>query len=362
MFEERSAVFIRNCWYVAAWDYEVPAEGFLSRTIINTPLAMWRDAKGGVIALEDRCCHRGAKLTKGRTENGGDCVRCMYHGLVFDRTGACISAPAQTRIPPQARVRSFPVVQQHRWIWIWMGDPSLADPSLIPDTQWLDHPQWRSLPGYLHYDVDYLLIADNLLDFSHLPFLHPTTVGGSPDYAAVLPKVERMERGVRLSKEVRGTEPPPYSAKYSDEAPGSLVDRWMNYDFVVPAVLLMDSGMVPAGTQPTTAANPKAIAFRGCQALTPETDGTTHYFFAHAHNFLIDQPEVTAAIHSGIVHAFEEDRDMITSQQQNLELDPTFKMVPLSVDAALSQFRWVVDRLAQAEQLVAGDQPAAAVT
>ena len=153
-------MFIRNCWYVAAWDHEVPCEGFLSRTITNTPLVIWRDGQGDVIALEDRCCHRGAKLSKGRQEEGGCYVRCMYHGLVFDRHGQCVSAPAQAKIPPQVRVRSYPVVQRHRWVWVWMGDPDLADPSLIPDTQWLDHPDWRSLPGYLHYDVNYLLIVD----------------------------------------------------------------------------------------------------------------------------------------------------------------------------------------------------------
>ena len=343
-------MFIRDGWYVAAWDHEVSSEGFLSRTITSIPLVFWRDAQGEVIALEDRCCHRGARLSMGRKEEGGNCVRCMYHGLVFDRTGQCISAPAQARIPPQVRVRTFPVVQQHRWIWVWMGDPEKADRSLIPDTQWVDHPQWRSMDGYLHYDVNYLLIADNLLDFSHLPFLHPTTVGGSADYASVLPKVERKERGVRLTKWVSNTEPPPYSAKYSDYQAGALVDRWMYYDFLVPGVLLMDSGMMPADTGGQNGHRENAIAFRGCQALTPETEGSTHYFFAHPHNFLIDQPEVTGEIHAGIAHAFEEDRAMITSQQENLALDPNFRMVPLSVDAALSQFRWVVEQQIKREQ------------
>ena len=343
-------MFVRNCWYVAGWDTEVPAEGFLSRIIINIPLVLWRDAEGNVIALQDRCCHRGAKLSLGRKEDGGNCVRCMYHGLVFDRSGQCISAPAQERIPPQTRVRSFPVVQRHRWVWVWMGDAELADPALIPNTQWLDHPEWRSMDGYLHYDVNYLLIADNLLDFSHLPFLHPSTVGGSTDYAAVLPKVERSERGVRLTKWVSNTQAPAYSAKHAPYPPGALVDRWMNYDFLAPGILLMDSGMVPAGSSGSEGSRKDAIAFRGCQALTPETVSSTHYFFAHPHNFKTDQPEVTAEIHAGIEHAFEEDRHMITAQQQNLALDPSFKMAPLSVDAALSQFRWVIDKLIQKER------------
>ena len=166
----------------------------------------------------------------------------------------------------------------------------------------------------------------------------------------MLPKVERLERGVRLTKWVASTEPPAYSAKYSNYPPGAPMDRWMYYDFVVPGVLLMDSGMMPAGTGGQDSSRENAIAFRGCQALTPETDNSTHYFFAHAHNFLIDQPEVTRDIHAGVIQAFEEDRDMITSQNENVALDPSFKMVPLSVDAALSQFRWVVDKFIKGEQ------------
>jgi phenylpropionate dioxygenase-like ring-hydroxylating dioxygenase large terminal subunit len=336
-------MFVRNCWYVAAWDKEVPADGLFARTIIDIPLVLWRDGAGAIIALEDRCCHRGAPLSLGRKE-GPDCIRCMYHGLVFDSAGQCVSAAAQERIPPGAVVRRYAALQRHRWIWVWMGDPQEADETLIPDTRWLDHPDWRSLDGYLHYDVNYLLIADNLLDFSHLPYLHPTTVGGSTDYAAILPSVERFEQGIRLSKLVHDTEPPAYSASLAPFNPGARVDRWMHYEFLVPGVLLMDTGMVPAGGDTSDRDPRTAVAFRGCQALTPETDGSTHYFFAHAHNAQIDRPEVTAAIHANVERAFEEDRMMITAQHRNLQRDPAFKMVPLSVDSALAQFRWLIDQ------------------
>lgn len=343
-------MFVKNCWYMAGWDKEIPAEGFLSRTIINVPLVFWRDSDGKVHALMDRCCHRGAKLSMGRKEDGGNRIRCMYHGLLYDKSGQCIEAPAQERLSPQARVQSYPVIETHRWVWIWMGDPALADPKLIPDTQWLDHPEWRSLDGYLHYGANYLLIADNLLDFSHLPFLHPTTLGGSPDYAAVLPKIERGERGVRLTKWVPNTAPPAYSAKYGNYPAGASVDRWMYYDFLAPGVLLLDVGMMPAGTGGQDEHRENALQFRSCQALTPETATSTHYFFAQAHNFLLDRPEVTREIHAGLVKAFEEDRDMIMGQQSNLRLDPDFRMMPLSVDSALFQFRRVLDQLLRKEQ------------
>ena len=333
-------MFIRNTWYVAAWDHEVTKEGLFTRTIIGEPVLMYRKQDGEIVAMQDRCCHRGAPLSVGRRE--GDCVRCMYHGLKFDDAGQCVEAPAQKRIPIQAKVRTYPIVQRHRWIWVWMGDPAKADESLIPDTQWLDHPDWRSLDGYIHYDVNYLLICDNLLDFSHLPFVHPTTLGGGADYAASQPKVDRIDNGVRITRWALDIDPPPFAAAVKEW--GGKVDRWNIYNFTIPALLLMDSGMAPTGQGAEQGNREGAIEFRGCQAITPETETSTHYFFAHPHNFSIDKPDVTRTIHDAVVAAFDEDRDIITAQQNSLALAPDFKMVAFGIDAALNQFRWAVSK------------------
>lgn len=346
-------MFIRNTWYVAAWDHEVTKEGLFTRTIIGEPVLMYRKQDGEIVAMQDRCCHRGAPLSVGRRE--GDCVRCMYHGLKFDDAGQCVEAPAQKRIPIQAKVRTYPIVQRHRWIWVWMGDPAKADESLIPDTQWLDHPDWRSLDGYIHYEVNYLLICDNLLDFSHLPFVHPTTLGGGADYAASQPKVDRIDNGVRITRWALDIDPPPFAAAVKEW--GGKVDRWNIYNFTIPALLLMDSGMAPTGQGAEQGNREGAIEFRGCQAITPETETSTHYFFAHPHNFSIDKPDVTRTIHDAVVAAFDEDRDIITAQQNSLALAPDFKMVAFGIDAALNQFRWAVSkRLAEeAAELAAED-------
>lgn len=340
-------LFVRNCWYVAAWTHELDETGMLARTILSSPLVLWRDSEGRAIAFDDLCCHRGAPLSKGRRE--GDSLRCLYHGLRFDSTGCCVEAPAQDRVPPQMKVRSYPVVERDGWIWLWMGDPDAANPQAVPATPCMNDPAWRSLPGYLHYDVDYLLIADNLLDFSHLPFLHPTTLGGSPDYAKVLPKVERLERGVRTTRWVFDTDPPAYTQQYGQFAPGDKVDRWMLYDFLVPGVLLMDAGMAPAGSGAQHGNRQGALETRSYQALTPETQSSTHYFFTQAHNFHIDRPEVTEGLKKALLVAFEEDRDMITGQQKNLAMRPDFKMTALTVDQALTQFRRVLAELADKE-------------
>src|SRR6266849_254105 len=104
--------FLKNTWYVAAWSHEIAADGMLARTITRVPLLFWRDGAGGVVALDDRCCHRAAPLSKGRRE--GDNIRCMYHGLLFDKTGKCIEIPSQDFIPPAAKVRAYPLVVRAR--------------------------------------------------------------------------------------------------------------------------------------------------------------------------------------------------------------------------------------------------------
>lgn len=109
-------MYLHNCWYVAAWNYEINAETLLARTIINEPLVFFRKSDGSVAALQDRCCHRSAPLSIGRRE--GDALRCMYHGLKFDCSGKCIEIPGQDVIPPQACVRSFPVLERHSWVWV----------------------------------------------------------------------------------------------------------------------------------------------------------------------------------------------------------------------------------------------------
>lgn len=91
-----SAAFLRNCWYVAAWDHEIGPEQLFQRTILGQSLLLFRTSAGNVVALDNKCCHRHAPLSLGRRE--GDCVRCMYHGLKFGPDGKCVEIPGQTAI------------------------------------------------------------------------------------------------------------------------------------------------------------------------------------------------------------------------------------------------------------------------
>jgi phenylpropionate dioxygenase-like ring-hydroxylating dioxygenase large terminal subunit len=337
-------MFLRNCWYVIAWDHEIPAEGLFARTVLNEPILVLRTAAGRFAALEDRCCHRLAPLSKGRRE--GDCVRCGYHGLKFDADGRCVEIPGHDRIPAEARVRTYPVAVKHKWVFVWMGDPAKADERLLPDNFSNDDPAWRNRPGYLHYDTPYLLICDNLLDFSHLSYVHEQTLGGSTAIAQARPTIEPAARGLRVTRRVPDVPPPPYYQRIRRFAGN--VDRWFVYDFVFPGTLLMSSGGKPAGQAEPDPAN--SVLLHSCQTLTPETDTSTHYFFQQSHRADAGDDAVTEGIYDSLVRAFNEDRDMITAQHRALQASPGARMLPLAMDAAVVRFRRMLEEAVAAER------------
>jgi phenylpropionate dioxygenase-like ring-hydroxylating dioxygenase large terminal subunit len=335
--------FIQDSWYVAAWDHEIGRDSLFARTLLGRPLVFWRTSEGQVVALDDRCCHRAAPLSTGRRE--GDCVRCLYHGLKFDAAGTCVEMPGQERIPPAARVRSYPVVERNRFVWIWMGEPQRADPSTLLDFFWHDSPDWRMKPGYIHYQAHYQLVVDNLLDFAHLSYVHPTTLG-TPGLAQLRAKVDRIEGGLKITRWTLNDELPPNHkrvATFSGKA-----DRWQIYEWHPPAFMRMDAGSAPAGTGATEGRiGPEALRFRHTSVQTPETATTTHYFFGQARAFALDNEAMTEAIFNDVATAFAEDRAMIESQQKILDASPDFQPVATVHDQALTMARQLIrDRLA----------------
>lgn len=332
--------FIRNTWHVIAWSHEVPAGALFARRIAGESIVLFRRADGSVAALENKCPHRHAPLALGRLE--GDCVRCMYHGIRFDADGRCVEVPGQTATPAALRVRAFPVVERKNWIWVWAGDPARADASQIVDTFSLDSPGWRYRPAYLHYHAHHLLIADNVLDFSHLSYVHEKTLGGSAAIAGTRAQVEKLPNGVHIHREVKNTDASPLHRKLGMS--GGEVDRWWTYDYTLPGVLSLDSGVRPSNGAPG-----KALHFHSFQAIVPESETTSHYFFMQAHDFDLDDANLTESLHHGVVAAFLEDKAMIEAQAKLISETPPAPMIGLPMDAALTQYRRVYEAAVAAE-------------
>jgi phenylpropionate dioxygenase-like ring-hydroxylating dioxygenase large terminal subunit len=334
--------FLMNCWYVAAWDHELIDGKHLARTLLEKSLVIFRGESGGYIALDDRCCHRAAPLSMGRVE--GDCIRCMYHGLKFDGAGTCIEIPGQDRIPASFKVRSYPIEERNHLIWIWMGDPELADPDLILDYQPLGDPNWQGLPGYLHYDANYLLIVDNLSDLAHLAFVHTNTLGGSEEYAYTSkPAVyEREPWGFRVERWHKNVDLPPYHAKVAP-VKGIKVDRRNITQVHTPGIFLMETLFAPAGSG-SEALEDGACQYRNSQYMTPETRNTTHFFWNYMHNYKLDDPNIAISLRDSLIEGFLEDKELIEAQHKLLEADPAFRLRVMGADEGLTHVRMLLKK------------------
>ncbi len=340
-------MFLRNFWYVAAQDNEVQRQKLFRRTILDAPIVFYRTEQGTPVALEDCCCHRNMPLSEGVLK--GDNVQCAYHGLLYDPSGTCIHVPSQTSIPADARVRSYPVVERYHWIWIWMGDPALADPDLIEDYHWTDDPDWRAKGERLDLAGNYLLLVDNLLDLTHLQFIHPTTLGTDAVAAAPI-KTEREDRLVRVTRWVLDSPPPPFFQKAGGFAPDQHIDRWQIIEYTPPAFVRLDVGGAVAGTGAQQGDRSQGFSMRNLNAITPETEKTTHYFWAQAHDFKIDDPTVTELLFQQVHTAFLEDLAALKAQQANLDRFPGAPQVDFNQDAGGIQARRIVDNLLAEER------------
>jgi phenylpropionate dioxygenase-like ring-hydroxylating dioxygenase large terminal subunit len=333
--------FLKNCWYVAAWDYELNDGKLLERTLLDNPVLLYRGESGRVVALDNRCAHRGAKLSNGRRE--GDCVRCMYHGLKFDAAGKCVQIPGQDNIPPKLGVRSYQVVERDHLVWIWPGDPALADPAKILDFPYLRDPAWRGKPDYMHYKANYLLIVDNLSDFAHLAFVHTKTLGGSEEYAykSKPTAIERLEDGFRVERW------PPFHRKVVKEK--NRVDRRNIARMHVPGIFFMETLFSPAGSGADKGNLAGAKQYRNCQFFTPETSRSTHFFWDYLHDYELDDPTIAESLNKSMIEGFLEDKFIIEGQQEVLDADPNFKMNGIVADAPLAHFRRTLGKRIEAE-------------
>ena len=330
-------MYLRNTWYCAAVSAELGRTP-LGRTFLGEPVAMYRTTDGTPVAFEDRCRHRRAPLSKGRVE--GDRLRCGYHGFLYDATGACIWVPGQTGVPPGARLRTYPLCERHGFVWIWMGETALAGDAMVPDFRWNDDPEWAAVSGYLPVACGYLLLVDNLLDLSHLAFLHIKTIGSTEDTDPEL----RWERGVGF---VRGTRVAPNlspSSRMRGEGITCDVDQVKVMTYTPPANVVIEITTTEAGLEPGALprVNQRLIIL---DAMTPETETSCHYFWGGCRDYDTDDDALTAFLQERFVEAFMEDTDMLAAEQHIIDLDPTAPQVDVIGDAGGLQARRLLEGL-----------------
>jgi len=345
-------MFILNRWYVAGFAHELSDQP-LARTLLDEPLVMFRGASGKPVALEDRCCHRNLPLSHGRVEGG--LLTCGYHGMVYDTGGRCVKVPGQDVIPPGAQVRSYPLQERDGLLWLWPGEAARADAAQIPDYPFHADPRWAHQGSHYRIACNHELINDNLIDLSHVGYVHGKTIGGTPAaHSEAEMRIERGAESVIVRRWMRGSVPPPTYVRAIGFT--GLIDRWMEIHFV-PGLIRIYIGAEDAGKGLDEAGQMDRMGIRIFNGVTPETATSTHYFWSMAHNFRIGEPEVTRALHGEVAATFEEDRIVVEAQQQRFSQFPERKTVQIRTDAGGVHARRVIAELIARER--AGPRDAA---
>ena len=342
---ETNAKFLKNAWYAAIWAPDLPPATPIAKIFLNEPVVLFRTEDGEPVALEDKCCHRAAPLSVG--ECIGDTIQCGYHGLRFNPAGACVEIPGQSKIPRNAMVRSYPVIERWNMVWIWMGAPEKADEATIPEYFWLKDDGWKSATGYIPMKGNYQLLVDNLLDFTHVTYLHKNTLSADPEEAKVPVKVVRDEKSVSVSRWIFGHNAPPLFAKAGGF--NGKVDRWQTTTWLAPSTLAFDVGCAKANTGAVDGDRSQGISIWSTHLITPETDTTTHYNWAYVRNFSLEDDHMTETLHKGAKATFEEDVVMIEAQQNRLGGVSFDGLIDINADNPPLQMRRIMDELITAE-------------
>ncbi|MDD3798608.1 MAG: aromatic ring-hydroxylating dioxygenase subunit alpha [Novosphingobium sp.] len=338
--------FIKNAWYVAAWGDEIENGAPAGRVIAGQPVVLYRRADGAVVALEDRCSHRCAPLSKGRVE--GDAVRCWYHGLLFGQDGACLEMPGQDTIPPGFEIRHYPVVEAEGWVWVWLGDPALAGENRVPSCK-LDEGGIPYRSGCLDYAAHYELINDNLCDLSHVAYVHETTLArDATDWVQRKADYTNIDDGVEVARWIPGSQPLPL--------PGlpERVDIRSSYTFYIPGVMSLLIAYYPLGTaEAVNYGSPEStpiFALRNVHGITPVDERSTRYHFGVSLPIYSGPAEALDMAIGMVTHAFGEDKQTIEDQQRTLEMFPDVVLRNTIHDTALMRVRRLISNKLKKEQ------------
>lgn len=349
-------MFLRNAWYAAGFSDEFGRQ-LIARTYLSEAVVIYRALDGRPVAFEDRCAHRRLPLSMGRLID--DTVECGYHGLVYDCSGACVKIPGQSResIPSGARVRAYPVVDRHFYLWIWMGDPARADPAQIPDFSGISAPDAARHRIKLHLDCNFQLVVDNLLDLSHLAYVHSTTTGNAALAEDAVVKTEREGDTVDIKRWVRNVAPSRTFIEFGGYK--GKVNLWQVSQYAPPTYIRVSYGSSDASV-PVDESDDiwrhGHWGFNIFHGITPETERTTHQFRYVGYAPTFGDEAANAEFLRQCDQIITEDRDIFAVQQRALDTDmrgfsaqDLRSTAPIHADQGLSMARRILEQRLRAE-------------
>lgn len=337
-------IWLKNTWYVAAFEHELE-ETTINRKLLGENVIIYRTSEGETTALQDLCPHRLMPLSVGKRI--GDELQCGYHGMKFNAQGTCTTIPGQSQIPAKACVKRFPTVLRHGFVWIWMGDPELASDTLIPDVHWNDSPDWTPSLGYHHFECDFRLMNDNLLDLSHESYVHTRTIGNEEEESIAnypLNVTVSGDRLIRAHREMPNIDPPPFFEMVLKSS--NPINRWQTAINLMPGINMTDVGVYPVEKDRS-----QAHVMHVLHLLTPETEKSTHYFWAVDRNFDLGDEKLTQGIKKSIDDTFNEDKVILEIQQKQLDEmgGESIPNVAIRLDEAAVRARRMLDMQIQKE-------------
>ena len=252
---------------------------------------------------------------------------------------------------PRARVRSYPVAEKGDFVWIWMGDPAKADTSEIIDYP-PSHLGLRPVSSMLPVKASYTLLMENLMDLTHLSYLHASSIGGSPsDAANAEMNVERTPNGVKFVRVMRNSRTAP--AYRENFGLGENCDRWAVFEYVAPASVLQRTVLAAPGELEKIleeGLTDSGMDNRLIHTCTPETERSCHYFFTKSDAYeLIAPPGYKRIEASDSLEVLKEDAWIVEHQQRRLEGHDLSKLVDGPSDIARVQMTRVLQERVAAE-------------
>lgn len=305
---DHTTPFIRNEWYVAALSSEIDSTSF-SRKILGVGVLMYRTSGNTVVAMRNRCPHRSFPLSSGKRD--GDKVICGYHGMTFGPDGRCVEVPSQSATSRELDNRSFPIIERPPFVWIWMGDPAKAESTTIPEHPWLAASDYAAFCGYMHCRTNYVRLHENVLDLTHFPYVHSPALGDR-DYIEAPAKVRRDGLSVSILRTLKRAPVNPLFGGIIGIT-GHMCDRTSDSRFETPGFHIAHSIVkdLDGGIDGRNEFNQKII-----HCFTPESEHSTHYFFANARDFRISDLDLTNRMENIARSTFAEDEEALEKVEQ----------------------------------------------
>ncbi len=335
--------WIKNAWYVAAWDYEVGPSP-LARTILGVPVVLWRKLDGAVVAMRDACPHRMLPLSMGIKE--GDSLRCRYHGLKIGPDGVAEEMPLKSD-PVNTKICTeiFAIHERHRFVWIWMGDGE-ANPDTIPDLWPCSADGWAFEGGYYNIACDYRLLIDNLMDLTHETYVHQGSIGQQELMETPL-NTRTTDTRVFVERWIPDIDPPPFwKGALGKEGQ---VDRWQICEFIAPSAVIIDVGVAPVDAGANLEKHDQGVRGFVVDFMTPQDEENSHYFWGMARDFRIDDPGFGVRFKQQQSRVFAEDVEILEAQQRSIAANPSLKLLAYSIDQGGVRARQMIDRIRKAE-------------